>query len=508
MEFYDHRYNSAVTAMIETDGPEHWLNRYKKSTHLYGPVKPTGSKLSPDFLISEGLGRPGAHLHCTKPGAFTGVMGFPESVKRQFAAAVAYGIRQTHQIPVGLQLLDVSVQEFIKSTHGFKDYAWPADRIQKYDELKPANATTQKGYYQYSDTIAYYDEYMAKEVTWQEGYALFFTLAHLKPLEENIPTIPGDDPRLLLANYLWQKRNKPTYRLWPSWIRTFTQSKMVEFPTNLYVQPYTSIAITLPIANPALLLYKGHAIRSIGLTTFNDDSFHGTAFKGQHLDDGHQMIHLYATTMAPNTFKQKPQLNRNKRGGPRQDKLVQIGQAMMDHIIPQVQCILPLNTNLSLTEQLEKYNLPQDYRDIWAVALTVAYLGTCQYKLIEPDVLGADINKYLQALKEGDLSKISQLHAKATKRRHHLSFNIGRNTDSILKILGRTSQGGGNGDRNGDRKRELNFRHIRRFHFRHIHKNEGPPKERVMPIMEMIIRPDKPEKEYDINFRSLDDTGK
>jgi len=485
MQFHRHAYDKASVDKIENGKAtkKEWIDLYQRISKVHGPYCPEGTKISAAAAATEQLDEKTCmHLRCTKPGAFIGVMEFPEDFLRKFAAALVYNIQhEAEYCPEGPE------QCGIRNTDRWSAHALDPAITGYLDDLpKPANATPRNSHYLYSDTVAYYDEYAAKDIiTWQEAYALYFELIGLEPLEENIPTWVGEDARLILASYLWTKRNRPTYRLWPEWTHTFSQSRMVEFPTNLYVQPYTSIAIILPITDTPTLNYRGKPVHSIGLTTFNNDSFHGTAFKEHHLADNEHMIHLYATTTKEN-------------GDDPADNYTEIH--------PEIQCTIPLNTDLSLIEQLDKYNLPPDYKEIWSVALSVAYLGTCQYKLIEPDILSKDIAKYLKALKQKDLSKISQLHAKATKRRHHLSYNIGRNTDSILRILGETST---TSKSNGEPKRELNFRHIRRFHFRHINQGKGAPKERVIPMMEMIIRPDKPDKEwYDINFRSLDDEGK
>jgi hypothetical protein len=118
----------------------------------------------------------------------------------------------------------------------------------------------------------------------------------------------------------------------------------------------------------------------------------------------------------------------------------------------------------------------------WRIALTVSALAIGHDRIIEPDVLKKDIEKYVKA---DDAGK-QRLHTKATKRRNRgRGWTIGRH-ESVQQLAVRRSGSSGAPD---EKRGELTHSHFRSGHLHGYHTKEGYI---IKWIPQLTVRPDLP----------------
>jgi hypothetical protein len=116
--------------------------------------------------------------------------------------------------------------------------------------------------------------------------------------------------------------------------------------------------------------------------------------------------------------------------------------------------------------------------------VATTFLAAGNDRIIEPDVLGKDFNKFLAAKQAGDTDVVERLHEKATKRRKCRGFVIGRNQQ-----LPRTAFGDARDS--AAEKRALQWSHQRCGHFHGYHTKNGYV---IKWITQLTVRPDLPVK--------------
>jgi len=117
------------------------------------------------------------------------------------------------------------------------------------------------------------------------------------------------------------------------------------------------------------------------------------------------------------------------------------------------------------------------------LVVSTCFLATGADRIVEPDVLTNDLQRYIEAKRNENPEKVQQLHGRA-QRRGKFGWTLGREI-----VIPSHFQSGNSGESKGQ---HLTYQHQRGAHFHIYHYGPGKSKWTVKWINQLTVRPDLP----------------
>ena len=249
----------------------------------------------------------------------------------------------------------------------------------------------------------------------------------------------------------------PCFKVWPSVVDMLSGCEF-HLPTSCLKMPFSSFVVMLP---PNCGMRIENAVTDVRSVLVYWDS---------------PRLGLY-----PQSEKTRDRIDRPT--GILQLEFTDESQDIEDVFRTQVN-----NTDWKLS-RLNDGDIPPDQLEsvttrLFRTILSVAFLAVGEDRLVSPDILSKDFEKYIRARRNDDTSTISRLVKKCETRRGTQAFCVGR--DEVHRSL--WNNGSDSADGEG---RELSFSHQRRAHFRRMQNGI------IVFVRQTTVRPDLPPRQND-----------
>lgn len=284
-------------------------------------------------------------------------------------------------------------------------------------------------------------------------------LMKLDQLVRTLKKIPDDIPfanRTAIAQKNWYKSDKLYYKVWPEMIPLFCKASL-KIPVRCLDFDYSSMLIRLP-TNQTALQMSGYPVRSMLIwNSACSPEAHGFKSILLYIDFGELYKHgefdlpLHTHSYLPTSD--------------------------LDKTLEEVFDEMPIRPSLNEGVPI---NL-DEMKQCWRLALCVSFMAKGNSRIIEPDVLNSDFEKYLKNPESG-----IRLQEKA-RRRGKYGFLVGRKElfDSYKPAEHEHHEGGN----------ELNFAHWRNGHpALQWYGSKDDRKAKVIWRSDTVVRPDLPFK--------------
>jgi len=263
----------------------------------------------------------------------------------------------------------------------------------------------------------------------------------------------------------WHNKGRPYYKIYPALLPMFLKTKL-DVPGKYLHAPFSSLVIRLPENHQCNgLIAEGKELRSILVTEVSKEQ--AIAISGP-IQYEHMFIlwmnfgeifdgmpyYIFQTLKFRSEESIESALSRQRTPEKTDTDSLQIGVQINDEII---------NNCVRLT-------------------VSVCFLATGADRIVEPDVLSKDLERFITARKEENHSKITSLHQKAKKRGKH-GWTLGR--EIRIPSKGCSTTGAPTGH-------HLTYQHQRGAHFHVYHYGAGKALWKVRWIRQTTVRADLP----------------
>lgn len=304
----------------------------------------------------------------------------------------------------------------------------------------------------------------------QGGPAPFYYHAFQEAAERHTSNPSDPFHSQILVETQWYAEGKPYYRIYADYVDMFSQTQL-QVPLRHLSFPHNGFAIRFPIGHEPCF---GEArIASV----------------------------IAAKRKAQFWFDRTVSLGSMKGAyfpGSMDDDVLIFSSMSIEGIVRAFVLVLPVDRQDDTLECVLANRFP-DSNQLIRQLVSVCFLATGMDKVVEPDVLNKDFQKYLDAVNCRDDKTIAALSNKANAIRGSKGFAIGR-TESLLGKRAYDIDTTATHDADG---RDLKYRHERKAHF-HLY---WTGKERTVPKVRfnrmLIVRPDLPADPRAKGFRTL-----
>lgn len=296
------------------------------------------------------------------------------------------------------------------------------------------------------------------------------------------------NPLTLLAERALFQNGRPYYKVFPEFVRPLAATHL-RVPACYFKTPYTAWEIRLPDEDyEAAIMLDGHRVQSLFI--YSDAAW-----------TAHSLPPVYSRVTTPQMLRSVLLGTANAMGIPQEHfggymrVLIQTVRPSDGATVYGAEC-LGLDTRLSIEESLDQGvlaaqqagelaahddRLKAEYARLWSFIFTLSCLITGHDRLIEPDVLSADLQKFITTTSS---QEIERLHDRAAARRGDgRGYTVGRRERLMAVAKQRNDEyiaGGG---------AELQFQHQRCGHMHGFRAKAGY----VMKwIPQLTVRPDLP----------------
>jgi len=290
--------------------------------------------------------------------------------------------------------------------------------------------------------------------------------------------IPNQHVATAIQQYITEaghyRFKKPYYNIYPDYIDLFMETKL-HVPTKLLRLPFPSILIRFPKESTQPNT-SGHPARTMLISEHDSSKFliHGGPVDEKRriqiwIDIGEKESEFEANIPGPISAiaSQVPVLSFINLS------ILDTDDDMIEDAFLRLPPDYTLESGIPITKEFMRHCV--------RIVSAVCFLATGADKLVQPDVLAKDQNKY----QEADPERQKQLADKAIKRGKH-GFTVGKES-----VIGQHREGSSTNTGTG---KELTFSHLRSGHFHVVWYGPGKTKSKVVFFSQTRVKPDLPIK--------------
>jgi hypothetical protein len=283
---------------------------------------------------------------------------------------------------------------------------------------------------------------------------------------------------LTTKSILWHKYQRPRYKVWSDYAVMFYHANTTALVLQDIKLPFPVFSIMLPEECPLTL--GGNKVSELAVSNYSYAEL-GKALPKNAILEGFDSYEANRSTLSVRFL--------SRFGGENTDQVARVihlqhhrDETDGESFGESVQRALATDNDMSPEYKVEVQG--------WLnLAVTVSILAT-KTQLLVPEILNADVQRYLEAVNAGNTSRAEQLVERATKRRHARSWVIGKY--GAVAVVGRYAKQCQSGDTGATGTRELKYSHVRSAHW-HRHKTGvGRTEEKLMFHLPVVVRPDLP----------------
>ena len=296
--------------------------------------------------------------------------------------------------------------------------------------------------------------------------------------------VEGVDHTAQMIEASWYASGRPYYRIFPPYIDVFSRTSL-NVPCKYIKTPYASFVIRFPQGHEPLL--QSQPVRALLVSLLPPDPAKRSA-------ETHRDAMLVLSVQASREGQQNSGSSRSAFSSPLlgfrlyEDRTV---DEAIHHGVAESKTLLLTKQGQRMDDGHALTRI-EAFDPLLRIAVAVMFLATGGDKVISPDVLGADLAKYLEAVRCQDQATLRRLQDKAVRRRGQLGFTVGREHYATEGILGRTSQGLSSGNAEASRGRELSYQHQRCGHLHLYWTGPGRATPEMKFVSQITVRADLP----------------
>lgn len=277
----------------------------------------------------------------------------------------------------------------------------------------------------------------------------------------------------VMAERNWYKLNKPYYKVGSDMLHLLSQTS-IDVPCEFLHSPFESFSIRLPVNHGIdFLTVGGNELRAM-LVDESKDQFVVNQLTGSLDRTGNRVIVVWMD------FGEVEENNAYALGSP-----ISAYNRLLVEEKKSIEKCLANNTYDGTEGRICDEGIPitVDTTDIcFRIAVSVCFLATGADKIVEPDVLTKDLQNYLDAKRQGNEERITQLANRAV-RKGKRGWTVGREITFPGSSHSSTSTGTGE---------ELRYSHQRSAHFHTFRHGPGRSQTKIKFVRQLTVRPDLP----------------
>lgn len=268
------------------------------------------------------------------------------------------------------------------------------------------------------------------------------------------------------TEWFWHKNGRPYYKIYPSLLPMFMDTKL-DVPGKYLHSPFSNFLIRLPQGHGCTeLIVEGRELQTVFVTEV-------TAAETIELREPIEHSHMFIVWMNfGEVYNEMPYY------------IYQVMKFRPDESIESAVSRQRIGDKvdeetLSIGIDISSENINNCIR----LVVSTCFLATGADKIVEPDILTKDLQRYIDACRAENPERIEQLHGRAKRRGKH-GWTVGR------EIRIPTAATPHEGD--GESGQSLTYQHQRGAHFHVFRFGPGRSKWRVKWIRQLTVRPDLP----------------
>lgn len=263
----------------------------------------------------------------------------------------------------------------------------------------------------------------------------------------------------------WHNKGRPYYKIYPALIPMFLNTKL-DVPGKYLHAPFSSFLIRLPQGHGCEgLVAKGRELQTILVTEASRD----------------ETIELLEPLEHENMFIMWMNFGEVFDGMPYyifQTMKFRSGDSVESAVARQRQPERVDQKSLSIGVEINDHVINNCVR----LMISTCFLATGADKIVEPDVLSRDLQKFIDARREGNDGRVTLLHDRAKRRGKH-GWTLGR--EIHIPSPTKTHDGEPTG-------KHLTYQHQRGAHFHVYRYGPGKTRWKVQWVRQTTIRADLP----------------
>lgn len=270
----------------------------------------------------------------------------------------------------------------------------------------------------------------------------------------------------------WYKLNKPYYKVGHDMLHLLSETS-IDVPCEFLRAPFPTFSIRLPVNHGIdFLTVEGNELRSMLVDEAQDQVKIGLG--GDVKPTGNRVIVVWMDF-----------------GETEQDDIYVLGAPVLTYnrlLVEESKSIekcLADNTYEGTNGRVSDDGIPitVSTTDIcFRIAVSVCFLATGADKIVEPDVLSKDLQNYLDAKRQGNEERITQLANRAV-RKGKKGWTVGREITFPGSSHSSISTGTGEA---------LQYSHQRSAHFHTFRHGPGKTLTKIKFVRQLTVRPDLP----------------
>jgi len=281
-----------------------------------------------------------------------------------------------------------------------------------------------------------------------------------------------------LGHWALFEAQRPLYRIWPEYVDMFSKTRLDNIPLDMFKMPFPAWTILFP--KDTYFVRPFLEVKYLKVYDFGNDFI--PILKGIDVGIHHIIIEMTV----------------NDRRTPNSDDMVllndlEVKQYLVDNPTATIQQAIDHQMSAGVHAIDPSYGELAVYATelldtMIRIICSISFVATGGYRFIAPDILNADMARWLEAQKKGDTKRMAELEQRAHKRRKSKSYTIGKSHTIRLPNLS-----SGSSDTTGS-GRELVNSHQRGAHFHVYHTGKGRTERTVKFIPPIVVRDDLPPK--------------